>query len=343
MAPGANIEYVGATDCTFGPLMDGLSSIVDNQLADIVTNSWTGPEDGLDTATRNAFDQVFEQGATEGISFDFASGDCGYNDPGTGCGGAELSSEPRANYPSTSPWVTAVGGTSLAIGRRGGYQWETGWGDMVVPQHGKSWKHRTARPLSRRLRLRRGRRHLRLSTGSRPGRRASSRPSWRPGLPRGQAGTDRMREVPDVALDADPATGFQYGETVRLRGGKTGFMLSRIGGTSLSSPLFAGLEADAAQQAGSQPAGLRESGSVQPGQDGAFHDVTDSPLGRAPGGAGPQRVGTQRHRHGRHARPRSTRSGPTAPGRRRCTRPRATTTSPVWARRPRRSSAIWRA
>jgi subtilase family serine protease len=278
MAPGANIEYVGATDCTFGPLMDALSSIVDNQLADIVTNSWTGPEDGLDTATRTAFDQVFEQGATEGISFDFASGDCGYNDPGTGCGGAELSSEPRANYPSTSPWVTAVGGTSLAIGRRGGYQWETGWGDMVVPQHGRSWKN--APP---------GRYPGDYAYGAGGGTSVFYRqPAWQAGIvpaklasrsPRGQEGTQRMREIPDVALDADPATGFQYGETFRLRGGKTGFMLSRIGGTSLSSPLFAGLEADAAQQAGTSQLGFVNPDLYSLAKTGAFHDVTDSPLG----------------------------------------------------------------
>jgi subtilase family serine protease len=278
MAPGANIEYAGATDCTFGPLLDQLSSIVDNQSADIVTNSWTGPEDGLDAATRTAFDQVFEQGATEGIGFDFASGDCGYNDPGTGCGGAELSSQPRANYPSSSPWVTAVGGTSLAIGPRGGYQWETGWGDMVVPQHGASWR----RPPP-------GRYPADFAYGAGGGTSVYYRqPSWQAGIvpakvasrsPRGQAGAVRMREVPDVALDGDPATGFQYGLTVRLRGGKTGFMLSRIGGTSLSSPLFAGLEAAAAQQAGGGPLGFVNPALYSLARTPAFHDVTDSPLG----------------------------------------------------------------
>ena len=277
MAPSANIEYAGATDCTFGPLLDELSSIVDKQSADIVTNSWTGPEDGLDTATRTAFDQVFEQGATEGIGFDFASGDCGYNDPGTGCGGAELSSQPRANYPSSSPWVTAVGGTSLAIGPRGGYQWETGWGDMVVPQHGASWKRTPP-----------GRYPADYAYGAGGGTSVYYRqPSWQAGIvpakvasrsPRGQAGAVRMREVPDVALDGDPATGFQYGLTVRLRGGKTGFMLSRIGGTSLSGPLFAGLEADAAQQARGQ-LGFVNPALYSLANTAAFHDVTDSPLG----------------------------------------------------------------
>jgi subtilase family serine protease len=277
MAPAAKIEYAGAADCTFGPLMDALTSIVDTQSADIITNSWTGPEDSLDPATRTAFDQIFEQGATEGIGFDFASGDCGYNDPRTGCGASELSSEPRANYPSSSPWVTAVGGTSLAIGPRGGYQWETGWGDMVVPQHGASWKRTPP-----------GRYPADFAYGAGGGTSVYYRqPSWQAGIvparvasrsPRGQAGPARMREVPDVALDADPATGFQYGLTVRRKGGKTGFLLSRIGGTSLSSPLFAGLEADAAQQAGGK-LGFVNPALYRLAKTGAFHDVTDSPLG----------------------------------------------------------------
>jgi subtilase family serine protease len=278
MAPAADIEYVAAADCTFGPLLDALSTIVDNQSADVVTNSWTGSEAGIDTATRNAFDQVFQQGATEGIGFDFASGDCGYNDPSSGCGQSELSSQARADYPSTSAWVTAVGGTSLAIGKRGGYQRETGWGDMVVPQHGTSW--RPAPP---------GRYPADYSYGAGGGTSVVyAQPSWQEGvvpatlatrLPGGGAAARPMREVPDVAMDADPATGFRYGETFRLRGGKTGFMLSRIGGTSLSAPLFAGLEADAAEQADVSQLGFVNPALYSLARTSAFHDVTDTPLG----------------------------------------------------------------
>ena len=278
MAPAARIRYVGASDCTFGPLLDDLSAIVDNQTADIVTDSWTGPEEGLDPATTTAFNQVFEQGATEGIGFDFSSGDCGYNDPSTGCGQAELSSEPRADFPSTSTWVTAVGGTSLAIGQRGGYQWETGWGDMVVAQHGQGWQHTLP-----------GRFPADFAYGAGGGTSVFFRqPTWQAGVvpanvaatsPRGRVGAQPMREIPDVALDADPATGFEYGATVRLRDGKTGFMLSRIGGTSLSSPLFAGLEADAAQQAGASQLGFVNPSLYSLAGTKAFHDVTDSPLG----------------------------------------------------------------
>jgi subtilase family serine protease len=88
-----------------------------------------------------------------------------------------------------------------------------------------------------------------------------------------------MRVVPDVALDADPATGFLFGMTFRLRGGKDGFMLSRIGGTSLSSPLFTGIEADAAATAGGDQLGFIDPQLYGLAGTGAYHDVTDTPLG----------------------------------------------------------------
>ena len=53
-----------------------------------------------------------------------------------------------------------------------------------------------------------------------------------------------MRVVPDLSLDADPWTGFLIGETQSLPGGGTGYAEVDYGGTSLASPLFAGLVAD---------------------------------------------------------------------------------------------------
>jgi subtilase family serine protease len=279
MAPDADIEYIAAQDCTFGPLLDALSDVVDNHLADIVSDSWTGSEQGLNTSVTSVFDQVFEQGTAEGISFDFASGDCGYNAPATGCGKSQEASKTRVNFPTSSPWVTGVGGTSLAIGKKGNYEWETGWGDMVVPQRRGHWKSAPPGPFPADY----------LFGGGGGTSVQFSQPSWQAGvvpkslartLPGGQVSAHPMREVPDVALDADPATGFLFGETVRLRDGKSGFMLSRIGGTSLSCPLFAGLEADVAQAAGTDQLGLVDPLLYKLAGTRAFHDVTDHPLGR---------------------------------------------------------------
>jgi subtilase family serine protease len=58
------------------------------------------------------------------------------------------------------------------------------------------------------------------------------------------------RAVPDIALDGDPQTGMLVGETQTFPDGSVRYSEYRIGGTSLSSPLYAGLEAVADQAAG---------------------------------------------------------------------------------------------
>ena len=60
-----------------------------------------------------------------------------------------------------------------------------------------------------------------------------------------------MRAVPDVAMPADPNTGLLIGETQVFPHGGTRYSTYRLGGTSLSSPLFAGVLADAIQKTGS--------------------------------------------------------------------------------------------
>jgi subtilase family serine protease len=278
MAPDAKVVYVGASDCTFQPLLDALTRIVDYHLADVVTDSWTSGEQGTTTPMTTAYNQVFEQGAVEGIGFNFAAGDCGYNDPGTSCATADGYTQIQANFPSSSPWVTAVGGTTLAIGQSGNYEWETGWGDQVVPRSGKRWK--TSPP---------GEYPDDFAFGGGGGTSTLfQQPAYQAGvvpkslstrLPDGTISKQPMRELPDVAMDADPATGFLLGETVKLRGGKDGFQLTRVGGTSLAAPLFAGLEADAAQYTGPHALGFLNPVLYSLAGTGAFHDVTDWPLG----------------------------------------------------------------
>jgi hypothetical protein len=70
------------------------------------SNSWD--EDLFDTtgnettANIDAFTQVFEQGATEGIGFYFSSGDCSTEDPAIVANGLNCdttSSEPQVGFP----------------------------------------------------------------------------------------------------------------------------------------------------------------------------------------------------------------------------------------------------
>ncbi len=77
VAPAADITYVGAASCFDNDLLDALSKVVDNHLADIVSNSWSDIEADSTPDTAAAYDQVFEQGAVEGIGFYFSTGDDG--------------------------------------------------------------------------------------------------------------------------------------------------------------------------------------------------------------------------------------------------------------------------
>jgi subtilase family serine protease len=63
-----------------------------------------------------------------------------------------------------------------------------------------------------------------------------------------------MRAVPDISIDGDPNTGFEVGETQVFPNG-TYWAQYRIGGTSLSSPLLAGVVA-MADQAHHHPLGF---------------------------------------------------------------------------------------
>jgi subtilase family serine protease len=94
------------------------------------------------------------------------------------------------------------------------------------------------------------------------------------GQPAYQAGItpSGARGVPDVAMDGDVTTGMLIGETQTFPEG-THYDQYRIGGTSLSSPLFAGMTALALQHAGSA-VGLLNPRIYANAATGVFTDVT---------------------------------------------------------------------
>ncbi len=129
MAPAANVRFVAAATCHDPDLADALAYIVNNHLASIVTDSWGDTESGA-TEFVSIYHLIFETGAAEGIDFMFSSGDNGYEAPGEDPGG---SSHLQVDYPTSDPFVTAVGGTSLAIGRSDNYEFETVLGHDARP------------------------------------------------------------------------------------------------------------------------------------------------------------------------------------------------------------------
>jgi subtilase family serine protease len=273
-APGANVRYVAAGSCLDSDLAAADALIVNRNLASIVTDSWGEPAQY--STLNSAFDQIFEVGALEGIGFLFSSGDSGYEGPGED----PASSGDQVDYPTSSPWVTAVGGTSLAIGRYRNYQWETSWGTLLDPlsASGTSWQFTPPGV------------YPDYYAGSGGGGVSTqyAQPFYQRGVvpsslsqnpPTGPSAT-RYRVIPDVAALADPSTGFLVGQTtLQPDGTHYAFSLSRIGGTSVSSPTFAGIEADAQQAAGGR-LGFANPLIYGLHRTAAFRDVTDHPAGQ---------------------------------------------------------------
>jgi subtilase family serine protease len=221
MAPAANIHFYGAASCFDNDLLDSLAQVVVDDTAQLVTNSWGEPEEGEDASLIPAYEAVFLQGAIEGISFLFSSGDNGDELANTGYR--------QSDYPTSDPFVTSVGGTSTEIGSSGAITEQTGWGTVKysLSTDGKSWN-----PVG-------------FLYGSGGGFSALfNKPAYQ-----GSAVPGAYRGVPDVAMDADPNTGMLIGETQTFPDG-TYYDQYRIGGTSLASPLFAGLTALAIEHAG---------------------------------------------------------------------------------------------
>ena len=243
MAQGANVRYYGAASCYDDALLDTFAKINDEDVAQLVTNSWGGVEQGETASTIAAYEQAFLQGAAEGISYMFSSGDDGDELASTGT--------KQADFPVSDPYATAVGGTATAIGRRGALAWETGWGTEKYSRSsdGTAWN-----PLG-------------FLYGSGGGESALfGQPNYQAGIsPSGARG------VPDVAMDADPTTGMLVGETQTFPDGVY-YDQYRIGGTSLASPLFAGMTALALQNAGGGVGLLNPTIYAQ--RSGAFTDVT---------------------------------------------------------------------
>jgi subtilase family serine protease len=269
MAPDADIVYIGAKcddgDATVQDL-DALSAVTDGDLASIVTCPWniTTSQATASPGLIGSYQQIFQQGAAEGIGFYFGFRDY-FNTPAGAPG-------PTVEYPVSDPWVTAVGGTSLAVGPHGQYEWETGWGDRdtSLAADGTSWASLPGA----------------FFDGSGGGTSTLfGQPSYQRGIvPRAYShanGTAApMRVVPDIAAAGDDlTTRLLFGQTSSTtRGGPASYHEFTAGGTSIACALIAGLQADAQQAAGT-PIGFADPAIYARYGTSAYHDVTDQPQG----------------------------------------------------------------
>ena len=244
MAPGAAILYVGAVDCLNTSLLDAVNTAISSG-ASVVTDSWGSLAGDLleDTASKTAFDTTFMVADSTGVSVLFSSGDNGDNFATTGLA--------VPDYPPASPFITAVGGTTLevnAAGHRGAeFGWSTAKQTMCagVPQTNCGG----ATSPSGTLAWQAGGGGGSSYTYAEPSYQVNVVPpaiAFRNvalfGVP--------TRSVPDISMDADATSGMLIGATQAFPGGNH-YGQFKEGGTSLASPLFAGVIADADQAANS--------------------------------------------------------------------------------------------
>ncbi len=187
IAPGAHLLVVEAASQNLGDLIHAVDVARYAPGVSVVSMSWGFPE----TIGQTAFDSYFQTPlGHQGVTFVAASGD-----NGTAAG---------PSYPSTSPGVLAVGGTTLSIGPGGSYLGETAWsgsgGGYSLYEPEPSFQYRIQ------------------STG--------------------------FRSAPDVAFLGDPNTGVDVFETPPSAGPNAGagsWMI--VGGTSLGTPAWAAIVA----------------------------------------------------------------------------------------------------
>ena len=196
VAPGAKIAVYFApnTDTGFAAAIGAAAHDANNKPS-IISISWGAREAYWTPKGRAAINSALKEAAKLGITVLVAAGDSGVSD------GLDDGS-PHVDFPASSPWVLAVGGTSL-LANDGEIRSETVWntGGGIATGGGIS--------------------------------EVFSVPDWQRDvnsivLKNGSRG----RGIPDVAAIADPSTGYKlllHGQTIVL------------GGTAMATPLWAGL------------------------------------------------------------------------------------------------------
>ena len=231
MSPAANILYVGASSCADLDLTAAVNTVVDNQLAQVITNSYGDVGEPASVADVEETHQSLLQAAAQGISVLFSSGDNGDEIANTGTR--------QVDWSASDPWVTAVGGTSLAVGKTNNYLFEQGWGTGKSVLTSGAWAPNPP---------------AYLYGGGGGTSRLFAQPAYQknvvPTTISNYFHNGPHRAVPDVAMVGDPSTGFLVGQSQTFPDGKIRYSEYRIGGTSLSSPLFAGVIAVADQLVG---------------------------------------------------------------------------------------------
>lgn len=198
VAPGARQKVFFAPNTDQG-FQDAISQAIHDSDVTLVSISWGQAEAGYTAQALTAFNQTLQDAVTLGKTVFVAAGDNGSSD-------GETDGKNHVDFPASSPYVVACGGTTLeADPATGAINSEVVWNESAANEGA------TGGGVS--------------DVFSRPDYQGNAHVP----LPQGSGGG---RGVPDVAAVADPVTGFNVlidGQTVVT------------GGTSAVAPLYAGL------------------------------------------------------------------------------------------------------
>jgi subtilase family serine protease len=248
MAPGAaQLMVVGAGCNEDQALLDAALAVLTGNgarpWASIVSNSWQIPVGEVPAQTVHAIDL---RAAAEGVGMYFASGDT-----------------PGLTVTDSDPYATAIGGTTLGIGAGNHRVFETGWSDDYATLDAGRW----------------------TDTGIGGGTGGGTSGVWgQPAYQKGvvPASMSRVRAgkrivtgraVPDIAADGDPDSGILTGYIASGTDAHPGRYHTEVNaGTSLATPLVAGLVADA-QQGQKSDFGFIDPLIYRLAGTRAFHDI----------------------------------------------------------------------
>src|SRR5262249_53542607 len=195
VAPAAHIVVYFAPDTTAG-FLDAIRIATTDTVnrPSVLSISWGGPESTWTSAAMQQMNQALQAAAAQGITVLVAAGDEGVT-------GGVNDGQAHVSFPTSSPWVLAIGGTRITVSQ-GAIASEVVWNDGV---------NATGGGVSNIFPL----------------------PTWQlavhvPTRRDGHTG----RGIPDVAANASPTSGYRiylYGQT------------TVVGGTAAATPLWAGL------------------------------------------------------------------------------------------------------
>jgi len=291
VARNATIIFVNSAT-SVGGVINSAQYAIDSQLAPVISMSYGACESANPTSDIAAIEQLLQKANSENITFLASSGDAG-------AAACDLDSESVAidglavNYPASSPEVTGVGGNEFSgdVNNAGKY-WNTSNnanGESAIsyiPEMAWNDSPQTGTGLSSTLAASGGGiSSCAIASGT--GCAGFPKPTWQTAL----TPKDNVRDVPDVSMTASPDhDGYIFCTNVGTGGNYVGSCangiaqavanFSIVGGTSASTPVFAGIVTLLNQSLGNTAAGTGL-GNINPTlyqlaqtAPSVFHDVT---------------------------------------------------------------------